>query len=78
MINTFLHEIQITGLAKEEPYYIKLKLVFATGEAKQIQFRLDPFTYQHLSKVVLPDFFKSDERRRLFYSGSDGLLLRQK
>ncbi|NMA14800.1 MAG: polysaccharide deacetylase family protein [Clostridia bacterium] len=56
MINTFLHEIQITGLAKEEPYYIKLKLVFATGEAKQIQFRLDPFTYQHLSKVVLPDF----------------------
>ncbi|MDD4752372.1 MAG: polysaccharide deacetylase family protein [Desulfitobacteriaceae bacterium] len=66
MINTFLHEIQITGLAKEAPYYIKLKLTFATGEAKQIQFQIDRLTYQYLSKVVLPDFINQNNGAACF------------
>ncbi|MGI6686313.1 MAG: polysaccharide deacetylase family protein [Bacillota bacterium] len=53
-MKVFIQSIQIIGLAKEDPYFVRLKLTFKSGEVKYIKFSLDKFTYNHLIKVVSP------------------------
>lgn len=56
MQKKFMQSIQITGLSKEEPFFIQVKLTFETGEIKHIKFQMDEFTYKHLRKVIFPNY----------------------
>lgn len=55
-----MQSIQVTGLSKEEPFLMQLKLTFETGETKHIKFRMDKFTYKHIRKVVFPNYLKQE------------------
>jgi len=59
MTDNSIRFIQITSLAKEEPFFIKLKIFFESGEIKHIKFRLDKFTYLYLRRVVFPSYINN-------------------
>lgn len=60
---TVIESIQIENLAKEEPFYIQLKLAFSSGQIEHIKFLLDQFTYENLKKLVLPRFLNNSTNK---------------
>lgn len=57
--NNFLQSIQIANISKEEPFFLHLKLELQTGDIKRIKVQIDKYTYEHLSKVVFPNYAKN-------------------
>ena len=59
MAESFIRLIQITSLAEGEPFFIQLKLLFASGETKHLKIQLDKYTYTHLRKIVFPSYLNN-------------------
>jgi len=54
MKKPYVRSIQITRMAEEEHFPVQLKITFASGEIKYLDFKPDSYTFEHLRRIVFP------------------------